>query len=192
MAPRFSTPCRTYHWSYVVRTGSHITVLWDGERFRCETVAACIKPGTLVALTDVRVTEAAYGPVMLLCCWAKGYKEPLYLLTNMASADEACRLYAKRFRIETFFSDQKSRGFHLHKSHLADPTRLARLLMAACLAYIWIIYLGALCEQDGWVSIIHRGDRCDLSLFQLGLRLLEHLLNEDRAIPVAFYVSIET
>ncbi len=179
-------------WSYVVRTGRNITVLWDGESFRCETVAACIKPGTLVALTDVRVTEAAYGPVMLLCCWAKGYKEPLHLITNMASADEACRLYAKRFRIETFFSDQKSRGFHLHKSHHCRPTRLARLLMAACLAYIWIIYLGALCEQDGWISIIHRGDRCDLSLFQLGLRLLEHLLNEDCAIPVAFYVSIET
>jgi Transposase DDE domain len=180
------------HWAYVVRTGSNITVMWDGERFRCETVAACIKPGTLVELTDVRVTEAAYGPVLLLCCWAKGYKEPLHLITNMASADEACRLYTKRFRIETFFSDQKSRGFHLHKSHLSDPTRLARLLIAACLAYIWIVYLGALCEQDGWISIIHRGDRCDLSLFQLGLRLLEHLLNEDRAIPVAFYVSIET
>jgi len=179
------------HWSYVVRTGSNITVMWDGEHFRCETVAACIQPGTLVALTEVRVTEAAYGPVMLLCCWATGYKEPLHLITNMASADEACRLYAKRFRIETFFSDQKSRGFHLHKSHLSDPTRLARLLMAACLAYIWSIYLGALCEQDGWISILHRGDRCDLSLFQLGLRLLAHLLNEDRAIPVAFYVSIE-
>jgi hypothetical protein len=180
------------HWSYVVRTGSNITVRWDGERFRCETVAACIKPGTLVELRDVHVTEAAYGPGRLLCCWATGYQEPLHLITNISSAEEACRLYTKRFRIETFFSDQKSRGFHLHKSHLADPTRLARLLMAACLAYIWIIYLGALCEQDGWISIIHRGDRCDLSLFQLGLRLLEHLLNEDHVIPVAFYVSIET
>jgi len=48
-----------YRWSYVVRTGSHITVLWDGEHFRCETVAACITPGTLVALTDVHVTAAA-------------------------------------------------------------------------------------------------------------------------------------
>jgi Transposase DDE domain len=179
-----------YHWSYVVRTGSNITVLWDGERFRCETVASCIKPGTLVALTDVRVTEAAYGPVMLLCCWAKGYQEPLHLLTNMASADEACRLYAKRFRIETFFSDQKSRGFHVHKSHISEPTRLARLLIAACLAYIWIVYLGARCEQEGWVHIIHRGDRCDLSLFQLGLRLLDYLLNEGLAIPVAFYILI--
>jgi hypothetical protein len=183
---------QAYRWSYVVRTGSHITVLWAGDRFRCDTVGACIKPGTLVELRDVRVTAAAYGPIMLLCCWAQGYKDPLYLLTNMASADEACRVYAKRFRIDTFFSDQKSRGFHLHKSHLADPTRLARLLIAACLAYIWIIYLGGLCEHDGWSSVIHRSDRCDLSLFQLGLRLLEHLLNEDRAIPVAFHVSIET
>jgi Transposase DDE domain len=181
-----------YHWSYVVRTGSHITVMWEGERFRCETVAACIKPGTLVTLTDVHVTEAAYGPVMLLCCWARGYQEPLHLITNLASADEACRLYAKRFRIETFFADQKSRGFHLHKSHMKDHTRLARLLIAACLAYIWIIYLGALCEHDGWTRIIHRGDRCDLSLFHLGLRLLEYWLNEDRIIPVAFYVTMET
>ena len=181
-----------YGWAYVVRTGSHITLLWDGEHFRCETVGACIKPGTLVALRDVRMTEAAYGPVLFLCCWAKGYKEPLYLVTNMTAADEACRLYAKRFRIETFFSDQKSRGFSLHKSHLADPVRLSRLLMAACLAYIWIIHLGALCEQEGWVRIIHRSDRCDLSLFQLGLRLLDYLLNEGCTIPVAFYVAIET
>jgi hypothetical protein len=153
-------------------------------------VAACIKPGTLVALQDVHMTEEAYGPIMLLCCWAKGYKEPLYLLTNLTSADEACRLYTKRFRIETFFANQKRRSFHLHKSHLSDPTRLTRLLMAACLAYIWIVYLGALCEQDSWVRIIHRSDRCDRSLFQLGLRLLDYLLNEDCAIPVAFYISI--
>jgi len=177
-------------WSYVVRTGSNITVAWDGDTFRCETVGACIKPGTLVELRDVLFTEAAYGPIMLLCCWAKGYKEPLYVVTNIAAADEACRWYAKRFRIETFFSDQKSRGFHLHKSHLSESIRLSRLLMAACLAYIWIVYLGALCEQDGWVRIIHRGDRCDLSLFQLGLRLLGYLLNEECTIPVAFYISI--
>jgi hypothetical protein len=187
---RLQKAVQDYGWSYVVRTGSHITIAWDGERFRCETVAACIKPGTLVALREVRVTEAAYGPLMLLCCWAKGYKDPLYLLTNMGSADEACRLYTKRFCIETFFSDQKSRGFHLHKSHLSEPTRLTRLLMAACLAYIWIISLGALCEQDGWVSMIHRGDRCDLSLFQLGLRLLDYLLSEDYTIPVAFYMAM--
>ena len=99
-------------------------------------------------------------------------------------------MYAKRFRIEPFFSDQKSRGFHLHTSHLSEPMRLTRLLIAACLAYIWIIYRGALCEHDGWVSIIHRSDRYDLSLFQLGLRLLDYLLSEDYTIPVAFYIAL--
>ena len=99
-------------------------------------------------------------------------------------------MYAKRFRIETFFSDQKSRGFHLHTSHLSDQERLSRLLMAACFASIWIIYLGAVCTKDGWMTVIHRGDRCDLSLFQLGLRLLDHLLNEGLAIPVAFHIVI--
>jgi len=108
----------------------------------------------------------------------------------MAAAEDACRLYSKRFRIETFFSDQKSRGFHLHKSHLSDPQRLSRLLIAACLAYIWIVYLGSVCTQEGWVSIIHRRHRCDVSLFQLGLRLLEHFLNEELPIPVAFHIFI--
>lgn len=80
----------------------------------------------------MRFTEAAYGPIMLVCCWAKGYHEPLYLVSNMTVADEACHLYTKRLRIEPVFSDQKSRGFPLHQSHLSEPQRLSRLLLAAC------------------------------------------------------------
>jgi hypothetical protein len=177
-------------WSYVCRTGCHRTAWWDGETFRLDTLGACSKPGPLVALSEVWFTRAEYGPIRLLCCWAKGCQAPLYLVTNMAAAEEACRLYAKRFRIETFFSDQKSRGFHLHKSHISDPQRLSRLLIAACLAYIWMIYLGSLCEKEGWREIIHRRKRCDLSLFQLGLRILEHFLNEELPIPVQFHVTI--
>jgi hypothetical protein len=37
---------------------------------------------------------------------------------------------------------------------------------------------------------IHRKKRCDLSLFQLGLRILEHFLNEELPIPVQFHVTI--
>jgi len=177
-------------WSYVCRTGCHRTAWWDGETFRLDTLGACSQPGTLVALSEVWFTRAAYGPIMLICFWAKGCKEPLYVVTNMDTAEEACRLYAKRFRIETFFSDQKSRGFHLHTSHLANPQRLSRLLIAACLAYIWIVSLGSVCIKEGWVRIIHRRHRCDLSLFQLGLRILEHFLNEGLPIPVQFHVTI--
>ena len=177
-------------WSYACRTATSTTATWDGTPFRLDTLGACLKPGRLIEVQNVHVTREAYGPIMVLCCWAKGYQEPLYLVSNMLTAEEACRWYEKRFRIETFFSDQKSRGFHLHKSHISDPQRLSRLLIAACLAYIWIIYLGSLCEKAGWREHIHRKKRCDLSLFQLGLRFLEHCLNEELPIPVQFYVTI--
>jgi Transposase DDE domain len=177
-------------WSYVCRTAMSTTATWEGETFRLNTLGACLRPGRLIELQEVYVTREAYGPIMVLCCWAKGYQEPLYLVSNLATAEEACHYYQKRFRIETFFSDQKSRGFHIQQSHIADPQRLSRLLIAACLAYIWIVYLGALGKADGWQEIIHRGKRCDLSLFQLGLRLLEHFLNEELPIPVQFYVTI--
>ncbi len=177
-------------WSYACRTAVSTKATWEGETFRLDTLGACLKPGRLIELQEVYFTRDAYGPIMLLCCWAEGYQEPLYLVSNLATAEEACRFYQKRFRIETFFSDQKSRGFHLHKSHISDPQRLARLLIAACLAYIWIVYLGSLGEREGWISIIHRMQRCDLSLFQLGMRLLEYFLNEGLSIPVQFYVII--
>ena len=61
--------------------------------------------------------------------WGKGYKEPIYLLTNIELAREAMHWYKKRFLIETLFSDQKSRGFDIHKSHLSDPERLKLLLI---------------------------------------------------------------
>src|SRR6266699_2936634 len=152
-------------WCYACRTAQSTVATWEGETFRLDTLGACSKPGTLIALQEVKCTREAYGPVMVLSCWAKGYHEPLYLVSNMAHAEEACRWYEKRFRIETFFSDQKSRGFHIHKSHMSDVQRLSRLLIAACLAYIWVVYLGSLCEAGGWRPIIHRRKRCDLSLF---------------------------
>jgi hypothetical protein len=177
-------------WSYVCRTGCHMPASWQGETFRRDTLGTWLKPGRLVACAEARFTEAASGPIMLICWWAKGSKDPLYVVTNMAVAEEACRVYAKRFRIATFCSDQNSRGFYLHKSPIADAKRLSRLLIAACLAYSWIIYLGARCMPEGGVELIHRRHRCDVSLLQLGLRFLEHFLNEGLTIPVAFHIII--
>jgi len=165
---------REMGWSYVCRTAMSTTAMWAGETFRLATVGACLRPGRLIALQEASVTREAYGPIMVLCCWAKGYHEPLYMVSNLATAEEACRLYPKRFCIETFFADQKSRGVPIQKSHISDPQRLSRLFIAACLAYIWVVYLGTVGAKDGWQEIMHRRNRCDLSLFQLGLRLLEH------------------
>ena len=174
----------TQGWKYVCRTAKDIQLGAEGDRFSFEELM--IQPGECIDLPDVRFTLQEYGPVLAIAWWKTGYEDPIYLVTNMELVEEACHWYRKRFRIETFFSDQKSRGFNLHKSHVSDPERLTRLLIAACLAYIWIVYLGVIAKRQDWVKVIHRTDRCDLSLFQLGLDLLEHFLNEHLAIPVEF------
>jgi len=177
-------------WLYACRTAKSTVATWEDITFHLDFLGSSIKPGRIIELKEVQFTRDTYGPVMVLCCWAKGEAEPLYLVSNMSVAEEAIRYYQKRFRIETFFSDQKSRGFNIQKSHIEECQRLSRLLIATCLAYIWIVYLGSLCKSDGWQAIIHRGNRCDLSLFRLGLRLLDHFLNEGLPIPVQFHVNI--
>lgn len=177
-----------YGWHYVCRTATDIVLTDEGDEFKGQELGLC--PGDFISIPAVLLTREQYGPVHVIAWWAQEYQKPIFLVTNMELAQEACFWYKKRFQIETFFSDQKSRGFHLHKSHLDKPERLATLMIAACLAYIWMVYLGAFARQTGWDKIIHRTDRCDLSLFQLGLALLEYFLNEGIPIPVAFQISL--
>jgi hypothetical protein len=177
-----------YGWEYVCRTAKNALIDDEDDCFSLQEVD--VLPGNCIGLHDVSVTHQTYGPVLVIAWWKADCPEPIYLVTNMALVDEACYWYTKRFRIETFFSDQKSRGFNMQKSHISDPERLSRLMIAACLAYIWLIYLGVVAKRDGWIKTIHRTDRCDLSLFQLGLDLLEHFLNEHLSIPVAFQIPI--
>jgi hypothetical protein len=175
---------QSLNWAYVCRTAKNVLLHEDGLTFSfCDLP---LHPGDCFGIPNISFTAQAYGPVTAIYWWKRGHKEPIYLLTNLDLVDEACYWYSKRFQIETFFSDEKSRGFNLHKSHLSDPERLGKLMLAACLAYLWIIYLGVTAHRDHWVAIIHRPDRCDWSLFRLGLALLDHFLNEDLPIPVSF------
>jgi hypothetical protein len=181
----------SWGWHSVCRTAKNARLTPEGEStetFVFKEVGP--EPGhECVSLPGMLFTAARYGPIHALVWHRRGYQDPLYLLTNLELAREACFWYRKRARIETFFSDQKSRGFHLHNPRISDPERLSRLLIAACLAYLWMVHLGVLAKRQGWHRLIHRSDRCDLSLFQLGLRLLEHMHNEGWPIRVAFTIG---
>jgi len=176
------------NWEYVCRTAKDTWVLCEGEWVQLDDLAL---PDLCVGLEAVGFTEQAYGPVTVVIWWDKAYRQPIFLVSNLELTDEICYWYRRRMRIETFFSDQKSRGFHLHKSHIDNPKRLSCILIAACLAYIWIVFLGTFAHQQKQVSVIHRTDRCDLSLFQIGLDWLEHCLNEMLPIPVSFTLPKE-
>jgi len=172
-----------FGWQYACRTASN-AILYDGEEFSFQDFL--LQSGMCLSAEGVSFTRQRYGPVLVVAWWRKDQKEPLYLVSNFDLKEEVCYWYQRRFRIETFFSDQKSRGFHLHKSHLSAPHRLAKLMLAACLAYLWIVYLGLWSFKQELHKLVHRTDRCDLSLFQMGLRVLEYLLDFHLPIPVSF------
>jgi hypothetical protein len=178
-----------YGWQYVCRTASNLLVTCCGVTFQLSALGP--PRGEYLAVSPAWMTAKQYGPISLLALWDAHEQQPLYLVTSLPDLDEAVRLYKKRAHIETFFSDQKSRGFHIHKSHLSQPGRLSRLLIASCLAYVWIVYLGVCALQEDWMKLLHRADRCDLSLFRLGLRLLARCLKDDRPIPHGLIVPVE-
>lgn len=120
-----------FGWKYVCRTASN-AILNDGYEFSFQDLL--VKPGMCLSIEDILFTRQRYGPLLAVVWWRKGHEEPLYLISNLDLREEVCDWYQKRFKIETFFSDQKSRGFNLHKSHLSDPSRLGKLMIAACLA----------------------------------------------------------
>ena len=177
-------------WHYVCRTAKNALLAeadWPGETFSLSDLG--LTPGDCVELPDLLFTAQGVGPLLMGAVWEAGQREPLLLVTNLDFLEEARFWYRKRFGIETFFSDQKSRGFYLCHSHLSDPARLGRLLMATCLAYYWLVCLGAEVVRRGWQGLIHRAKRCDLSLFQLGRAWLTHCLNEGAPVPVRLRLS---
>lgn len=180
----FLTQVHSFGWHYVCRTAKN-SWLWLGDD-QTNFAGLALLPGSFVQIGATVFTKTEYGPVLALGYWRKGCAQPHYLVTNFELGQAAVWYYRKRFRIETFFSDCKSRGFRLERSHLACPARLERLLLAACLAYLWLVYLGSVAVIEGWASRIHRTDRVDLSLFSLGLALLDHFTCHTLPIPVAF------
>ena len=171
-------------WQYVCRTASNVCLYEAQAEFRFTDLG--LRRGDYVEIENIAFTQAKYAGVTAIAVWKAGYAEPLYLVTNMQLGQEGVYYYQRRFCIETFFSDQKSRGFHVADSHLRDPARLERLLIASCLAYVWMICLGVLIQTSGQVAVVHRKKRCDLSLFQIGLLWLEHALNEGLELWVDF------
>ena len=149
-----------------------------------------LNPGEKRSWSDVEFTNEYYGPVMVTAWLPNKSNEIIYLVSNNLTALEATQNFKKRQKSETFFSDLKTKGFHLQKSHLADLGRLGNLIIVACIAYIWIMLLGQYALNKGINKICHRAERCDLSLLQIGFRYIEYLLNKNLVMPKINFMEL--
>jgi hypothetical protein len=182
------TAIRATQWQYVCRTASNILIYAHERVFTVGDLP--LERGEAVAIADVEMTAKRYGPVLLIGVWEAEHAEPIYLITSLSDAEVAIERYRVRFRIECMFANHKSRGFQIHKSHLAAPERVERLLIATSLAYLWVHAVAMFATQQGWIERFHRKDRCDLSLFQIGMRAIRYALREGWRVPVSFLLPI--
>ena len=172
-------------WQFVMRTGPNLLVQQGADWHKIGSLE--VTHGRLRMIHSIAFTKDAALPANLVIWWGAEYEDLIFLVTNLPNASHSAWFYRRRFRIETFFSDQKSRGFHINKSHLSNPIRLSRLLIAACLAYIWMVCLGLLTLSTGDHKLIDRTDRVDKSIFRLGLDWFKYSLKKNLPLPVFFH-----
>jgi hypothetical protein len=137
----------------------------------------------------------------LLARWDAGYRDPWFLLTDLApSASEAC-WYGLRAWIEQGFKITKRGGWQWQRTRRSDPQRAARLWLAVAVATLGFLSVGGLAEDtisestllpltdDGPASRPRRATRLRLvSIFRRGwLTILLALINH-RSLPQGRFI----
>ena len=179
-----------WSWQYVLRQkASHLVKLhgqgaWQpfGSLIQTAGQSRWLGCGWLTA-------RFAY-PVNLLAHWAVGEAGPWLLATNLPSRALMLRAYGRRMWIDEMFGDLKGHGFDLESTHLQHFSRLSRLTLAVVLLYVWLIAVGVRAIKDGQRHLVDRRDRRDLSIFQIGWRMIERRLVNALGVSIPLCLSL--
>jgi hypothetical protein len=174
----------TWKWKYVLRQPSNHRVKLAGQDYWQAFGNLVHQPGQSRWFGHTRLTAQFAYPVNLLAHWEKGEAEPWLLATNLSTRDLALRAYRRRMWIEEMFGDMKKHGFDLESTHLRHFLRLSRLTLAVALLYIWLMSVGSRSIKQGYRPLVDRKERRDLSLFQIGWRIVERWVTNALAISI--------
>jgi hypothetical protein len=176
---------RAWHWRYVLRQKPNNLVRASRHTAWQKFGRLVQRPGQTVWLAHGQLTLKSAQATNLLAHWQVGEKQAWLLATNLPTPRETLRAYRRRMWTEELFGDLKGHGFDLASTHLCHIERLSRLTLLVALVYVWLLLAGARIIRRGERHWVDRPDRRDLSLFQIGWRLIErHLLNGD-LLPLA-------
>jgi hypothetical protein len=173
----------TWKWLYVLRQKANywVKVSENDWQYFGDLVE---KPGQSNWLGRSLLTSKHAHPTNLLAHWKRGEKEPWLLATNLPSRQKTLRAYRRRMWIEEMFGDLKGHGFDLESTHLRHFLRLSRLTLAVALLYVWLISTGSKAIKNGQRHLVDRAERCDLSIFQIGFRLVKRRLTNALSVSI--------
>ena len=132
-------------------------------------------------MPNVRLTFEADWVCNLAITWTRATStcpsELCVLLSNLWPSGWVLRHELKRMHIEESFRNNTSGGFDLEASHLPDPKRFESLLVVFSVAVLWIYELGEQVLRDDRREEVDPAYKRQLSVFQLGWRLLRRLIS---------------
>lgn len=171
-------------WWYVLRQKANNLVRLRGQCDWTSFGSLIDKPERSIWLGPGLLTAEHAYPVNLLAHWKKGEDAPWLLATNLPSQQAALHAYKRRMWIDEMFGDFKRHGFDLESTHLRHFQRLSRLTLAVALLYTWLIAEGSRTIKSGLRHLVDRADRRDLSIFQIGWRLIQRRLTNALTVPI--------
>lgn len=169
---------RQHGWQFVIRSRGTPCVKGTATGGRWQALAELAPaPGDTRAVGWVRYTKAhAFGPLYVVIQWELGEDEPWYLLTTQPAVGRTVRRYRRRMWIEEMYGDMKGHGFDLESTHLKDPDRLSRLVLAVCWLYVAFLARGSWVVKNGYRARLAVKSRRDKSYFRLGWDWLNECL----------------
>jgi hypothetical protein len=121
--------------------------------------------------------------ISLSAAWARGSREPWYVLSADAASIEVFMEYSRRFDIEEGFRDEKSGGCGLEEGGFRDAQKQERLLLVISTALIVAVSEGMSVTLAGKQEEVDPHRRRSLSYFQIGLRwILRSLLHDPKKL----------
>lgn len=183
--------CKQKAWKYALRTAKD-TLLENknGDIFQLKNMD--LGGEFCHFFTEVLFTGKRYGPVNAVYYHDKKHEDPIYLVTNFSEALDAVAYYSKRYLIETFFSDVKSRGFNVHKSKLQHPERIDTLLIGLCLAYVFVVQQALQADAKKIIPFLAFEDKNEASLFTIGLRMIDFCIENQRKIRYSLSLFVKS
>jgi hypothetical protein len=94
------------------------------------------------------VTKESRLDCTLVAWWGDGYKEPWFILTDLAPDGCDASWYGLRTWCEQGFKVYKRGGWQWQQTRMTDPDRAARLWLALAVATLWMVSSGTSVEGE--------------------------------------------
>ena len=171
----------------MVRLSGQLCVRPAGGRWR-RLAELPLQPGQTRTLGWCRLTKQHdYGWLYVVAHWAVGHEEPWFLVTTQPATRATLRRYLVRMWTEELYGDLKGHGFDLQATHLRDPDRLSRLVLAVCWVFVWYMTLGSWVIKNGKRAQIDVKSRRDKSYFRLGWDWINECLRHGAPLRLWFH-----